>query len=410
LKCERFDKLIHLFLDGRLEKDEESELREHLTTCEECARKLALLRSMEAAAKKISAEEPPKEYWDTFSGRVGERIVQRAERSFGFGLKEALQGIFSFSPLKIKVATGLISVVLVFIVGKLYVDYRGQEMIPGRAIIQTEEQPHLDVTKVEEKGEISEAEYRDGAAPPPEEPKREKKAVDVEEARKKAPPPTVRVVEEEKPTEELGALTAPEAAEERGVPTSTPGVTDQAVVEAQIPSKHPVRSPEAEQTGAGAREEIGRVREEASTAEKEKIAESSDILAKGDADRPVKSSVDLPAPTSFRPYVPNDVYQLNEVTVPRMRDGDTLRSVDQLKKAIQVWKAYIDQNPDDSLANEGLLQMATAYYLLAKLSQDTTVISEGANLIKGYLDQAAQPEFREELSHILKKISALKEK
>jgi len=168
LKCERFNKLIHLFLDGRLDKDEESDLREHLSTCEECAQKLALLRSMEVAAKKISAEEPPKAYWDAFSGRVRERIVQREEESFAFGLKKAVQAIFSFSPLKIKVAAGLASVLLVFIVGKLYVDYRGQEIVSRKESMQIQEQPRPEPVKATDKGEVAQAQDRDGSTPPPE--------------------------------------------------------------------------------------------------------------------------------------------------------------------------------------------------------------------------------------------------
>jgi hypothetical protein len=405
LKCDKFDRLIHLFLDGRLEKDEESELQEHLSTCEECAQKLALLKSMEAAAKKIEAEEPSKEYWDTFSSRVRERIVQREEKSLASGLKKALQGLFSFSPLKIRVAAGLISVVLVFIVGKLYVDYRGQEIIPRKAIIRSEEQPHLDVTKVEEKGEISEAEYRDGAAPPPEEPKRERKAVDIEEPKKKATPPGEPISGEEMAAEELGAPTASEVTTDRGIsaPTLSPDV--QTLAEPEGSSKQ--LSEETEATGAGMKNEAkGKAAIEMPT-RAEGAGKEEGVSTKAEQERMAREVRDIL--TRQYGFVGPDRFLLDQNMVSRMDEHDTLKSADELKRAIQIWKDYIKENPDDSLTSQGYLQVATAYHLLAKLSQDTTIISEGTDLIEGYLDRVAEPELERKLTDILNKINALKE-
>ena len=83
---------------------------------------------------------------------------------------------------------------------------------------------------------------------------------------------------------------------------------------------------------------------------------------------------------------------------------------DELRRTIQVWKAYIQENPSDSLTNQGYLQVAIGYYLLAKLSQDTTVISEGSKLIDEYVDQIEDRKVKEELSGKLKKIKALRKR
>lgn len=409
MKCERFDKLIHLFLDGRLEKSEESELQDHLSACERCARKLTLLKSMEGAARKLEIEEPSQEYWDTFSSRIREKISEREEKSFAFGLKKALQGIFSFSPLKMKVAAGLVSIVLVFIVGKLYLDYRGQEILPRKGIIQTEEEPQLDVTKIAKKGEVSEAEDRDRPARPPDEPKREKKAVDVEEAKKTAVPSGEPISGEEM-AEELGTLTAPEVAEERGEPALAPSPVDKPAAEAQTPSQQPGVSPEAEQIGAGAQEKLGRAQEAAATAEQEKIAESRDLLGEADAEGRAKGSVDLPQPTGFRSYTATTQYEVNRVTIPKMQDDDTLMPAEELRKTIEVWTKHIEENPTDSLNSQGYLQVAIGYYLLAKLSRDTTIISEGTRVIEEYHKQSDDPTVKKELSSTLEKMKALKGK
>jgi hypothetical protein len=84
--------------------------------------------------------------------------------------------------------------------------------------------------------------------------------------------------------------------------------------------------------------------------------------------------------------------------------------VDELRITIQVWKAYIEKNPLDSLTNQGYLQVATCYYLLAKLSQDTTLISEGSKLIREYLSQIKDPMIEDKLRDRLKKIKTLRQR
>jgi hypothetical protein len=406
LKCERFDKLIHLFLDGRLEKDKESDLEEHLSACEKCARKLALLKSMEGAAKKIQVEEPQQEYWDTFSSRVREKITRREERSLAFGLKQALQGFFSFSPLKIKVAAGLISVVLVFIVGKLYVDYRGQEIVPRKESMQTQEQPRPDATKATQKGEVSQAEDRDRAARPPDEPKREKKAVDIEEAKKKETPPGEPISEEEIATEELGTLTAPEVVAERGVSAPAPTPDVQTLAEPEGPSKQ--LSEETEATGAGMKDEAKGKAAIEMPAQVKGTGKEEGVSRKAEQERTASEVRNILIPQYG--FVGPDRFLLDQNMVPKMGEYDTLRQADELKRAIKIWKDYIKENPTDSLTNQGYLQVAMAYYLLAKLSQDTTVISEGKKLIETYLGLIAEPALKEKLRDRLEKIKALREK
>jgi hypothetical protein len=406
LKCERFDKLIHLFLDGRLEKNEKSELQEHLSTCERCARKLAFLKSMEGAAGKIEIEEPSQEYWDTFSSRIMEKISEREEKSLVFGLNRALQNIFSFSPLKMKVAAGLVSVVLVFIVGKLYVDYRGQEIVPRKGIIQTEEQPLLDVTKIAKKGEVSEAEDRDRPALPPDEPKREKKAVDLEEAKQKATPPGEPIAGEEMAPEELGALTAPEVAEERGAPALAPSVSDQTAAEGETPPEQRGIAPDAQQVGAGVEKEREKAGKIGIRVEEEKTGESEELSMEGQKKKPTTKVIT----ESIRGTRPMERYMVNQVEVPKIEEDDTLMRIDSLTTTVQVWKDFIQESPGDPLSREGYLQVAIGYYLLGKLSQDTTIISEGTRVIEEYHKQSDDPSVKKELSSTLEKMKALKVK
>ena len=57
MRCEKFDKLINLFLDGRLDESEERGLKKHLSECERCQKKLSFLESVEGRANKIEIKE-----------------------------------------------------------------------------------------------------------------------------------------------------------------------------------------------------------------------------------------------------------------------------------------------------------------------------------------------------------------
>lgn len=397
MKCERFDKLIYLLLDGRLEKNEESELQEHLSKCEKCAQKLALLKSVEGTAKRIEIEEPQQEYWDTFSSRVREKIMEREEKSPAFRLKKTLQDIFSFSPLKMKVAAGLVSVVLVFIVGKLYVDYRGQEIVPSREVIRSEEQPQLDIMEMEKKEGFPIEEGRKKVRPSLEKSEIGRLPTTADQREGKAIPEKRGESEKEALVKEKKIATQPKVAEEKALPPPAPTLKDQPPVETKRPTEQEFIPLEAEPTGAGAEEGVGEKVAIKMATPREKVQKAEGISQKGKAEQLVTKDISLPPPTrGFRPY--------------STEEDDTLMQVEELRRTIQVWKAYIEKNPLDSLTNQGYLQVAMAYYLLAKLSQDTTVISEGKKLIETYLDQIAEPALKKRLSDKLEEIKALREK
>ena len=404
MRCERFDKLINLLLDGRLDQSKERELKEHLSQCERCQKKLALLESVEGRAKKIEIKKPPQEYWDSFSIRVREKVLARKERSPVFGLKKAFESIFSFSPLKIKVAAGLVSVVLVFIIGKLYVDYRGQEILPSKTVVKTEEQPQLDIVEIEKKEGVP-IEDRERLIPLGK-PEMERKPALVDQREGKAVPEVTVEGKKEALLKEKKMPSPPKIAEEKAVPAYAPALEDQIPIEIEKPSEQQFISPEAEPVGAGVEEEkLGKI-----AAPKEKVQETEDVLHEGEAKKTVSRDVSLPVPTAFRTSLAMDHYVVNKTTIPKIEEDDTLMQVDALTRTIQIWKAYIEENPLDSLTNQGYLQVATCYYLLAKLSQDTTVISEGSKIIEEYLDQIKDPTVKDNLSDRLKKIKALREK
>ncbi len=409
MRCERFDKLIYLFLDGRLDQGKEKELKEHLSECERCAKKLALLESVEGRAKKIEIKEPPQEYWDSFSSRVREKILARKERSPAFGLKKALESIFSFSPLKIKLAAGLASVVLVFIIGKLYVDYRGEEILPSKAVIQTEKQPQLEIMEMEKKkGFPIEDRRKIGSIPEKPEMKREPATAVQQEG--KAIPPKREGVEKEALLKEEKITTQPKVAEEKAVPVYAPTLEDQTSIETEKPLEPQVISPEAKPTGAGVEGEVEEKVAVKMAARKKKTQKADQVPQKGKAQKAVSRDIVAFSEQNLQALLTMDHYVVNKKIIPKVTENDTLVQADELRGIIQTWKAYIEENPTDSLTNLGYLQVAIGYYLLGKLSQDTAVISEGSKLIEEYLDRIKDPKVKDNLSDRLEKIKALRQR
>ncbi len=399
MRCERFDKLIYLFLDGKLDQGKERELKEHLSECERCAKKLAFLESVEGRAKGIKAKEPPQGYWDTFSSRVREKIIAQQEEVPAFSLKRALESVFSFSPLKIKVAAGVISVVLVFIIGKLYVDYRGREIVPSKEVIQTKKSPQLDIMEMEREEELLIEEARKKVEPSHEKSEIGKQPATAVQQEGKALPPKRARDEKEALLKEKKIPPRPEVVEEKAVPAYAPALEAQTPEEIETPSERQLIPPESKPTGAGMEEgatekEVRKVAAPKERAQKGEETVSKDVIAFAKPALPVSLAMDH--------------YLVNEKTIQKIEQDDTLMQADELRRTIQVWKAYIRENPSDSLTNQGYLQVAMGYYLLAKLSQDTTVISEGSKLIDEYLDQIKDPSLKENLTDRLRKIKALR--
>lgn len=400
MRCERFDKLIYLFLDGRLNQSEKAELEKHLSECKRCQKKLSLLKAVEGEARKIEIKEPPQEYWENFSSRVREKILVRKERSPAVRFKKAMENILTFSPLKIKIAAGLISALLVLIIGKLYMEYHGGKMAPPAPVIRTVEVPSLDTIEIEKKEAFPTEEGRKKVYL--EKPERETKPTITEETKE---------FHSERAVEKRGTLlkakkipSPPKVVEEKPTPSTVPVLEDQPPIE--IPGPSEGQFLETKPTGVEVEEEGVK---EGITLSQDETREAEGVHKRGGAKEPVGKDV-VATKSALRFSSTMDHYVVNKVTVPKIEANDTLMQVDELRRLIQVWKTHIEENPSDSLTNQGYLQVAIGYYLLSRLTQDTTDISAGSRLIEGYLDQIEDQPIKDQLSDKLKKIRALGER
>jgi len=394
LRCEDFDELIYLFWDGRMDQRKKEKLEKHLSTCKRCQEKLTLLESIEKGAKGIKIKEPTQEYWDTFSNRVRERIIAQKEEAFSFKLKKVFENVFTFSPLKVKIAAGVISVVLVFMVGKLYVDYRGKEIVPPTRIESLKEPASY---APELKKEVTPSVEPPITALKEEDSDVRKKAARARGEIKDAREEKVKKKEKAPPPGELEKVVAPQMIPEE---KATPEVVEL--------KEEEVLLPEAYSTGAGAEKEKGKLEEIVEPEQKVKDQEGVSLKgkAKTAAGKPSPLALDRAIETaSIRNY-----YVIDNEKILKVEEKDTLLQEDVLRKTIESWNRYIEKNPKDSLANEGYLQVAIGYYLLSKLTQDESDLLEGIELLEKYEKQAVEPKTKEELNKKLKQLKALKEK
>jgi hypothetical protein len=402
LRCEDFDELIYLFWDGRIDEGKKEKLEKHLSVCQRCKETLTFLESIERGAKEIKTKEPSQEYWDTFSSRVRERIVAQREESFSFKLKRVFENVFTFSPLKAKIAAGVVSIVFVFIVGKLYVDYRGREIIPNTKRVESKKKPAFHVPEVSD--EISplqeKAEAKRKLAPPDEFKKDVAHPVIIKEKTTSGAPPGEKMKKKEGVAPPLSTIEKAEAPQV----ISKEKVTGEGI---ELKEEQAL-SPAASVVGAGAEEERKMIEEIAKPEQKAQDQESVSLKAMTTtADRRLSH---LAMDSSTEAALAKGYYVVDGKQVLKVEEEDTLLQEDTLRTIIESWNRYIEKNPKDSLANEGYLQVAIGYYLLSKLTQDESDLSTGIELLEKYEKQVTDPKTKEELDKKLKLLKALKKK
>ena len=409
MRCEDFDELIYLFWDGRIDERKKEKLEKHLSTCKRCKEKLALLESIEKGAQRIKTKEPSQEYWDIFSSRVRERIVVQKEESFSFKIKKVFENLFTFSPLKIKIAAGLVSIVFVFIIGKLYMDYRGEEIMPSKIMMEETKKPTppndlKEMAKpkgirVPQKGMVVK---RDSMVLPKEElksqqlpaPRVERKWENLEnlgELRKMEVPPEAKAQKEEKSVPPAKLFEKPPAS--KIIPEEEPKIE-------VLKSKDKTTSARAIPTGAG---------EEKVTQPEEKGINVESIPQK-EATKTTEAKPTSALESAIETLLVKNYYLLDGEKVPKVEEEDTLLQEDVLRKIIESWNRYLEKNPKDSLANEGYLQVAIGYYLLSKLTQDESILLRGIELLEKYEQQVTDSKTKQELNKKLRQLKALKEK
>jgi hypothetical protein len=418
LSCKKYEKWVNLFWDKRLNQSQEEEFKKHLAECKTCRAKLSFLESVEGRAKEIRAKEPSKEYWDNFSSRVREKIASSRVESTAYGWKKALVNVFS--PWKIKVATAVVSIVLVFIIGKLFVDYHGKAIVSRKPETSVVKEAPLSITEWK-KGENSfPTESPHKIATPLEQPKKALPMVSSDQEKGNAISPETESAEKQTGLKEQKVIIADKAPRQKAISIPAPVADEKPAA--------PIAKPQAEGTptqineqempaeaapaaGAGGEKKIEKSKEEIISSREEKKQEATkiqDLLApgKGIANKDITS----PARTSLISAPSNKVILLHDKPIPRIKETDTLMQAVDLRGIIQRWKDQFQDHPSDSVNEEGYLQVATAYLLLNRLSPDTALVNQGSYLIEDYMNRTKDPAIKEQLSDKLGKMKSLGKK
>jgi anti-sigma factor RsiW len=406
VRCRDFNRLMSLHLDGRLGEAEERALRDHVRRCPRCAKALPALEAAEKSARGAANPEPVETYWDGFSRRVMEKIDAREEAKERTGLARLTGFFFPPASRGLKVAAGVASIAIVIAAGVLYVERRGEGVVPVgmRAPLEKQETSASVNEGLEENGEapapIEEAwDEEAGAAKPPvgtgaaKEPgvvaageAVETKVEPPKLAEKKEAPSSPQVTESTS-RETIEGATAERAAERRDASRELAGADE---------VKRTVQPPATESTSVVERPQSIRVVERAPSPDEaaRSRAESFSIVEKDAA-----------------PATPVVMFTLaGGKRLPRIAEADTSIAEDELRHVIAAWKAHIEAHPTDSLNAEGYRQIAQAYVLLAVRWEDDAVADEGASLIQSYLERSEDAALRSFLAEKLREIESHKEK
>ena len=413
MKCERFNKSISLYLDGRLGETDERALREHLSTCPRCADTLSALEAAQKAAKATRAAEPRAGYWDVFSGRVIERIDAEREIKARSPLRDFAAKILPAPGRRLSLAAGVASIALAIVVGVLYVDRQGGRVVPpgAQAPAEREEVPETarDTRIAEESREatvgepklqeLTDVQKETDAGGAPAGTQTETPAV----AAKKDASPT----DAKKESSLSGGANEPRTVAIKSVSADKPAATPEAPAKPAEQTKAD-RSAETPVSVGGATE-LTQAEKSTETPRRAKREAETETIAPDKMERSRAVSFNA-ADKRAGVEPPMESYMVGGIALQKIADQDTLIAADELRALIATWKSHIEGNPTDSLNSEGYRQVAVAYCLLARQSGDEAVISEGAQVIKSYLDRVEDPDVKRFLAAKLEEIEGLREK
>jgi hypothetical protein len=382
LKCEDFDRLFYLYYDKKLEEKESEKIEAHLLECKRCAEKLEALALIEKEAKDIKVQEPEEGYWDSFSQRVRNKIVLREKKPFSLKVKSLFESLTTISPSKLKLAASLATLFLVFIIGKLYIDYRIAGLEKIRYPMSTKVTIAPPQVAEEEKKEIT---------------AEEEKVVPQEKIEKKKVTKPAGKAEETQPTEQVGS-----GLEERKA--ETPPQKDIVGMMRASPEVTP-EAPEVTDKMAVAPKETAM----AKSYEAFGIAKIEGVTEKG---KSKTSKIAIMAEKTYPDTTMKTIgYEIIGVgRVGYLSENDTLISPDSLKKIIEVWKNFIDKNPKDPSIDEGYQQVATGYLLLGKITKDKSEIENGIKLIEKYFKLTKTEQIKQLLKKTEEELKSSKKK
>lgn len=381
--CKDLKKLIHLYLDQKLDEQKRKEVEKHLAECQKCRERFEALKLVEEKSKGIKIPERGDAYWESFSQRARERIVSKQKQPSGAKIKEFFATIFVLSPNRLRVAAAVASLVLVFIIGKLYIDYRGT--VPERPKPVERETPVVEAPQIEE----------EEPAPAPKKPaaKTEKKRVVRQKAAEIKEEGTKEKVEKPAPviqpeSKEVAAGAGAELTAKKGV---TRDIVEKGPVAGAMEQEvaKPVEKAEGRQAAMRTMADV----------EEKKAKTTPKVLWRTASGQPGQ-----------KPIIFSYFLLADSSDIPDVDFSQSKLSPDSLRVITNLWRRFIKENPDDPFVEQAYLQIAAAYYYLFGKTKEEAAREKGIKQIGEFLKVSEKEETKENLRQRLEKLKGLKEK
>jgi hypothetical protein len=415
LKCEDFDKLIHLYFDGGLDAEKSKEMEEHLLTCQNCAAKLQELEKLEESAKGIRLPELSPEYWRTFTERVRNEIILRRRKSIWAKIKSGWESFFFYSPVKLRIAAGIASILLVFIIGKLYWNYKGKELervrserIEKALSIPAQQKPELQTPAIKESLRTKKP-AKETTFVKPKPSIAEQKALQIS-----TPSESISSVQAEKSAElQVSSESVISVAGEKVQGEKEKGAGESKTSELKKSITVTAERPKIEK---GVTANLRTITQAEMAMKTPSLPETILYVQKLPEEKHTGATTTLRAPAAAKkdeglyPAESIRYYKVDTKWVRALTDKDTLVEGDTLKKVISSWKGFFEKRPVSEWIPEGFSQVEIAYELLFLKTSDESLRQEGIKLLNQYKDSVTDQKTKDELTKKISELGALKKK
>ena len=415
MKCEDVDKFLHLYFDGELDEKKSKEMEEHLLSCQRCASKLLELKNLAEGAKGMKMPEPSPAYWKSFTEVVRNKIILRRRKSIWEKIKSGWESFFFYSPVKLRIAAGIASILLVFIIGKLYWDYKGKELERDRSermeralSIPAQQKRELQTPAGKESLQTTKpAEETTFVKPKP--PINEQKVLQIST-------PSESISSER--TEKSAELQAPSESVASFAGEKTQGEKEKGVGESKTPElkKSITVTAERPKIEKGVTANLRTTPQKEIAVRPPTLPETTLYVRKWPEQQDVKLSggtlVSTPKVTmdTSRPPEVLRYYRVDSNWVRALAEKDTLVEADTLKKVLSSWKEYFEKKPVSEWAPQGFSQVKIAYELLFLKTSDEPLRQAGIKLLNQYKDSVTDQKMKDELTKNIFELEALKKK
>jgi hypothetical protein len=131
MRCQSFKDKIELYIDNELSNWEKTEFERHLSKCPDCARELAVLKSIDSLGKLEIFSEPEPEYWNQLNQNIMQQISRPKEKTSWFADRlEQLKRIILPQKISYRLVGLAATAVIIFFIVHLSFFHHGKFELP----------------------------------------------------------------------------------------------------------------------------------------------------------------------------------------------------------------------------------------------------------------------------------------